>query len=153
MHYKGYQRYGLEKELWQKFNFEEGFSTTDAPERTAKLAQQFILGFMGMPRRYASYPEEFQVLNIFSTAGASILAIGVIMPAIYLTYALFKGKIAGDNPWLLHGLEWRTTSPPPTGNFENTPTVTWEAYDYSDKNGLSELVEERRQQGEIITVL
>lgn len=106
---------------------------------------QFILGFMGMPRRYAAYPPEFQVLNIFSTLGASILAIGVIMPAIYLTYALFKGKIAGDNPWHLPGLEWRTSSPPPTFNFEEPPVVTWEAYDYSETNGLSELVDERRQ--------
>ena len=40
MHYKGYQRYGLEKELWQAFNFEEGFGMTDAPERDAKIAQQ-----------------------------------------------------------------------------------------------------------------
>ncbi|MEP6946115.1 MAG: cbb3-type cytochrome c oxidase subunit I [Acidobacteriota bacterium] len=97
---------------------------------------QFILGFLGMPRRYASYPPEFQVLNIFSTLGASILAVGVIMPAIYLTHAFFKGKIAGDNPWILPGLEWRTSSPPPTNNFKETPIVTWEAYDYSDTNGL-----------------
>ena len=106
---------------------------------------QFILGFMGMPRRYAAYPPELQVLNIFSTLGASILAIGVILPAIYLTHALFKGKIAGDNPWHLPGLEWRTSSPPPTFNFEKTPIVTWEAYDYSETNGLSDLPEERRQ--------
>ena len=106
---------------------------------------QFILGFMGMPRRYAAYPPELQVLNIFSTLGASILAIGVILPAIYLTHALFKGRIAGDNPWNLPGLEWRTSSPPPTFNFEKTPIVTWEAYDYSETNGLSDLPEERRQ--------
>ncbi len=105
---------------------------------------QFILGYMGMPRRYASYPPEFQVLNIFSTLGASVLAVGVIISAVNLGYSLFKGKIAGDNPWLLPGLEWRTTSPPPTENFIETPVVTWEAYDFSDKNGLSELVEERR---------
>lgn len=75
---------------------------------------QFILGFTGMPRRYASYPPEFQVLNIFSTPGASILAVGVIITAVNLGYSLFNGKIVGDNPWLLPGLEWRTTSPPPT---------------------------------------
>jgi cytochrome c oxidase subunit 1 len=114
---------------------------------------QFILGFMGMPRRYAAYPPEFQVLNIFSTLGASILAVGVILPAIYLTHALFKGKIAGDNPWLLPGLEWRTSSPPPTFNFEETPTVTWEAYDFSEKNGLSEITEARRDREEIVPAL
>ena len=89
---------------------------------------QFILGYQGMPRRYASYPEEFQVLNIFSTAGASVLGVGLMMPVVYLVHSLFFGKPAGDNPWMLPGLEWRTSSPPPTENFEVTPVVTWEAY-------------------------
>lgn len=64
------------------------------------------------------------------------------MPAIYLTHAFFRGKIAGDNPWRLPGLEWRTSSPPPTENFKETPVVTWEAYDYSETNGLSDILEE-----------
>lgn len=97
---------------------------------------QFILGFMGMPRRYAAYPPEFQVLNIFSTAGASVLGIGLLMPVIYLTHSLIAGKRAGDNPWMLPGLEWRTSSPPPTENFETTPVVTWEAYDFGEDSGL-----------------
>ena len=42
---------------------------------------QFILGYLGMPRRYHAYPPEFQVLNVLSTAGASILAIGYLLPA------------------------------------------------------------------------
>jgi cytochrome c oxidase subunit 1 len=104
---------------------------------------QFILGYLGMPRRYAAYPPELQVLNIFSTLGASILAVGVILPAIYLTHALVKGKAAESNPWMLPGLEWRTSSPPPTFNFEETPTVTWEAYDYTVNNGLFDTVEQR----------
>lgn len=97
---------------------------------------QFILGYMGMPRRYASYPPEFQVLNIFSTAGASILAIGLIIPLIYLTYSIFFGAKAPSNPWMLPGLEWRTSSPPPTENFEETPIVTWEAYEFGEESGL-----------------
>ncbi len=97
---------------------------------------QFILGYMGMPRRYASYPPEFQVLNIFSTAGASILAIGLIIPLIYLTYSIFFGEKAPSNPWMLPGLEWRTASPPPTENFEETPIVTWEAYEFGEESGL-----------------
>jgi cytochrome c oxidase subunit 1 len=105
---------------------------------------QFILGYLGMPRRYAAYPEELQVMNIFSTAGASILAIGLVLPAIYLPYALIKGKIAGDNPWLLPGLEWRTTSPPPTENFVKTPIVTWEAYEFGEESGLYEERDRRR---------
>lgn len=97
---------------------------------------QFILGYQGMPRRYASYPEELQVLNIFSTAGASVLGIGLVMPVIYLTQSLIWGKPAGDNPWLLPGLEWRTSSPPPTENFEKMPVVTWEAYEFGEDSGL-----------------
>jgi cytochrome c oxidase subunit I len=63
---------------------------------------------------------------------------------VNLAHALFKGRIAVDNPWILPGLEWRTTSPPPKFNFEVTPTVTWEAYDFSEKNGLPKSGEERR---------
>jgi cytochrome c oxidase subunit 1 len=110
---------------------------------------QFILGFMGMPRRYAAYPPEFQVLNIFSTAGASVLGIGLVMPVIYLTHSLFAGKLAGDNPWMHPGLEWRTTSPPPTENFETTPIVTWEAYEFGEDSGM-DLEEARRRH--IVTV-
>jgi cytochrome c oxidase subunit 1 len=118
-------------EFWSKISamlIFVGFNLTFFP--------QFILGYMGMPRRYASYPEEFQVLNIFSTAGASILGIGLLMPVIYLTYSAFFGAKASDNPWLLPGLEWRTASPPPTENFYNTPVVTWEAYEFGEESGL-----------------
>ena len=97
---------------------------------------QFILGYLGMPRRYAAYPEELQVLNIFSTAGAGILAVGMLVPVVYLISSLVNGKDAGDNPWHLPGLEWRTSSPPPTENFYEPPVVTWEAYDFSEDNGL-----------------
>jgi cytochrome c oxidase subunit 1 len=91
---------------------------------------QFILGYMGMPRRYAAYPPEFQVLNVLSTAGASILGVGYIVPLIYLIWAWKYGDPAPDNPWRTTGLEWKTSSPPPKHNFEETPTVTWGAYDF-----------------------
>ncbi|HVZ60176.1 MAG TPA: cbb3-type cytochrome c oxidase subunit I, partial [Terriglobales bacterium] len=91
---------------------------------------QFILGYVGMPRRYHAYPEEFQVLNVMSSAGASILAVGYLLPLIYLLWSLRYGAIASSNPFGATGLEWRTPSPPPTSNFEDTPEVTWEAYDY-----------------------
>lgn len=105
---------------------------------------QFILGYQGMPRRYASYPAELQVLNIFSTAGASVLGVGLIMPVVYLGMSLINGKPAGDNPWMLPGLEWRTSSPPPTENFEKMPVVTWEAYEFGEESGL-DLDEARRR--------
>ena len=49
---------------------------------------QFVLGYLGMPRRYYEYPAEFQVLNVMSTAGASILAVGYVLPLAYLLFSL-----------------------------------------------------------------
>ncbi len=91
---------------------------------------QFILGYLGMPRRYHAYPPEFQVWNVLSTAGATILAAGYLMPMIYLPWSLWWGKRAGNNPWSATGLEWQTPSPPPEHNFDQTPLVTEEPYGY-----------------------
>jgi len=95
---------------------------------------QFILGYLGMPRRYYAYAPEFQVLNVMSTAGASILAVGYLLPLIYLLWSLRYGKLAGSNPWGATGLEWQTSSPPPTENFVHTPVVAQEAYTYSPED-------------------
>jgi cytochrome c oxidase subunit 1 len=92
---------------------------------------QFILGYLGMPRRYHAYPEEFQVLNVMSTAGASILGIGYVLPLIYLFWSMRYGKAAPANPWGSTGLEWDTPSPPPTENFAVTPVVRGDPYHYS----------------------
>jgi cytochrome c oxidase subunit I len=94
---------------------------------------QFMLGYLGMPRRYAVYPAEFQVLNVMSSAGASVLGIGYLIPLIYLIWSIRYGPIAGPNPWGAKGLEWETPSPPPTENFEETPIVTEEAYAYAEQ--------------------
>jgi cytochrome c oxidase subunit I len=94
---------------------------------------QFLLGYLGMPRRYHFYPEEFQVLNVMSSAGASILAVGYIVPLIYLGWSMRHGKPAGANPWGATGLEWQTPSPPPTENFETTAVVTEPPYHYGGK--------------------
>ncbi len=94
---------------------------------------QFVLGYLGMPRRYHAYPPEFQVLNVMSSAGASILAVGYVLPMIYFIWSLRYGARAGSNPWGATGLEWQTTSPPPTHNFHETPVVTREAYDYESQ--------------------
>jgi len=91
---------------------------------------QFLLGYMGMPRRYHSYPAEFEFLHVMSSAGSLTLAAGYLLPLFYLTWSLRYGKQAGDNPWDAAGLEWQTTSPPPTHNFHQIPVVTQEAYHY-----------------------
>ena len=92
---------------------------------------QFMLGYLGMPRRYAVYPPEFQTLNVMSSAGASILAVGYLIPLIYLIWSIKYGPVAGPNPWGAKGLEWEIPSPPPTENFAEIPVVTEEAYNYA----------------------
>ncbi len=113
-------------EWWAKFSaitIMVGFSFTFLP--------QFYLGYLGMPRRYASYAPEFQDLNVLSSAGSTVLAVGYIMPLFYLIHSLFFGKIATSNPWGATGLEWQTPSPPSPHNFDKTPIVTCGPYEYS----------------------
>jgi cytochrome c oxidase subunit 1 len=91
---------------------------------------QYVVGYLGMPRRYHVYPPDFQVFHVLSTAGASILAVGYLLPLVYLLYSLRRGQLAGPNPWQSTGLEWRTDSPPPPHNFAETPIVTEPPYSY-----------------------
>lgn len=113
------------------------------PERLGQLAAlvmfigfnltffpQFVVGYLGMPRRVHDYAPEFQVYNVLSTAGASILGVAYILPFIYLIWSLWHGKKAGPNPWQATGLEWTTPSPPPKHNFEEVPIVIQEPYEY-----------------------
>ena len=96
---------------------------------------QFLLGYLGMPRRYHAYPEEWQVLNVMSSAGASILGIGYLIPMAYLVWSLRYGKKVGPNPWGAKGLEWeQVPSPPTTFNFEGQPVIDEEAYAYEDES-------------------
>jgi cytochrome c oxidase subunit I len=99
---------------------------------------QFIMGYLGMPRRYHSYVPEFQVMHILSSAGASILALGFLMPLFYLTWSLKYGEKAGDNPWGACGLEWETSSPPPPENFTYTPVIEHEAYSFEHVKAIKE---------------
>jgi cytochrome c oxidase subunit I len=98
---------------------------------------QFILGHLGMPRRYASYPAEFEPLNLLSSAGAFVLAVGYLLPLFYLVWSLFYGEKAPANPWGATGLEWKTPSPPPTENFAVTPIVTQPPYRYPLREAIS----------------
>jgi cytochrome c oxidase subunit 1 len=101
---------------------------------------QFILGYLGMPRRYAAYPEEFQVLHVLSTAGATVLAAGYLLPAFYFGDSLLRGKKAPPNPYNAKGLEWEIPSPPPTENFTTIPVVTEEVYAYAEAKEEKTLV-------------
>jgi cytochrome c oxidase subunit I len=126
------------------------------PEAPAKIAAgltfigfnltffpQFVVGFLGNPRRYHFYPDEWQVWHIMSTAGASILAVGYGVPLFYLLWSLKYGKKASADPWRAVGLEWMTASPPPTTNFKEIPIVTWEAYEYDEHSEHTEAEAQR----------
>ena len=91
---------------------------------------QFILGYLGMPRRYHVYDPAFQVLHGLSSTGASILAVAYVVPFFYLFWSMRYGAPAEPNPWGATGLEWSVASPPPKHNFRRTPEVTRPAYDY-----------------------
>jgi cytochrome c oxidase subunit 1 len=114
-------------EFWGRINallVFVGFNLTFFP--------QFILGFLGMPRRYAYYyfAPQYQPLHILSSAGATVLAVSFIVPAIYLIHSLKHGKKASNNPWGATTLEWQTQSPPIPHNFHETPVVTGDVYEY-----------------------
>ncbi len=120
----------LYPEMWARFTAiitYVGFNLTFFP--------QFILGYLGMPRRYYAYPPEWQSWNLLSSAGASILAVAYVLPLLYLGWSLFYGRRAGANPWQATGLEWLTSSPPPKHNFERTPVVTTGPYAYEPEDG------------------
>jgi cytochrome c oxidase subunit 1 len=117
-------------EMWARFAAiltYVGFNLTFFP--------QFILGYLGMPRRSYTYPVDWQVWNVLSSAGASILAIAYTLPLLYLGWSLIWGKRAPINPWRATGLEWTTSSPPPKHNFPRTPIVTREPYRYDPEDG------------------
>ncbi|KAB2841294.1 MAG: cytochrome c oxidase subunit I, partial [Melioribacteraceae bacterium] len=92
---------------------------------------RFILGYMGMPRRYYDYLPEFANLQLISTIGSWLMGITMIIVFGNLIHALLRGPKAKDNPWGGVTLEWHTASPPPLENFHEIPTVTHEPYDFS----------------------
>jgi cytochrome c oxidase subunit 1 len=106
---------------------------------------QFVMGYLGMPRRYHVYPPEFQVYHVLSTSGAAVLGVAYLLPLAYLLGSLWRGKKAGASPWNAKGLEWQAPSPPPHNNFPTPPHVPDEPYDYHPKDGpLAEAAGESR---------
>jgi cytochrome c oxidase subunit 1 len=89
-----------------------------------------------------TYVDEFQVLNVMSSAGASILGVGYLIPLAYLIWSLRYGPHAGPNPWRATGLEWQTPSPPTTFNFAATPVVEHPPYVYDAGAEQMEKVEQ-----------
>lgn len=112
-------------EFWARITFVLifiGFNVTFFP--------QFVLGSMGMPRRYYDYLPAFESLNQISSVGAWTIGVGFLIGLVVIIHGMMKGEIAGDNPWGAKTLEWQTSSPPPHENFITQPTVTAGPYEY-----------------------
>jgi cytochrome c oxidase subunit 1 len=77
----------------------------------------FFLGFDGMPRRVADYEPRLGDLNLLSSIGAGVIAVGVAMVLVNVVVSLRRREPAGNDPWGAQTLEWWTTSPPPRDNF------------------------------------
>ncbi len=92
----------------------------------------FIVGMMGMPRRYYDYLPEFHWPNIVSTVGSWILIVGIVIMLVNIIRGSMKGPKVGQNPWRGLTLEWQTQTPPITENFEQIPSVTERPYEYKD---------------------
>ena len=84
-----------------------------------------ISGLLGMPRRVYTYPENmgWDTLNLITTIGSYLFAVGFLLLIINVIISLRRGAIAGPNPWDADSLEWATPSPPPPYNFVVIPTV------------------------------
>ena len=116
----------LYDEFWAKTSLITifiGFNLTFFP--------QFILGYLGMPRRYHTYTPEFTPWHVASSLGTLFLALGYLLPLLNLGWSIWRGKLAGSDPWGATGLEWQTSSPPPQHNFDTTPQVLQPPYQYS----------------------
>ncbi len=99
---------------------------------------KFILGYMGMPRRYYDYLPQFADLQLISTIGSWVLAISLVVIIGNIIHSIKHGKIATSNPWGGVTLEWHVSSPPPLENFDVIPTVTHEPYDFSQLEDIKD---------------
>lgn len=92
----------------------------------------FVLGMMGMPRRYYDYLPDFTTGNLISTIGSWIMILGILLTLGNLIKGWLTGKPAGMNPWKASTLEWTVPSPPPVENFEDIPVVDHGPYYFGE---------------------
>jgi cytochrome c oxidase subunit 1 len=104
----------------------------------------FFLGYEGMPRRVANYEPGLGDLNLLSSIGAGVIAIGVLLVLANFVVSLRRRVPAGDDPWGAQTLEWWTTSPPPRDNFTSLPEITSYA-PLLDRREAAEEEQERRR--------
>src|SRR5207244_5937 len=122
---------------WHFWLFTVGFNVT--------FVTMHLPGVLGMPRRIYTYPADrgWDILNLVTTLGVPLQALGVLIFVVNVVYSLRHGEPAGDNPWEAWTLEWATTSPPPAYNFATVPAVTsrrplWDLQHPDDPDGPHE---------------
>ncbi|HRE39839.1 MAG TPA: cbb3-type cytochrome c oxidase subunit I [Ignavibacteria bacterium] len=103
----------------------------------------FIMGYLGMPRRYYDYLPEFAPYHIVATVGSWIMVLGMIFMFTNLIRGLYNGPRATENPWDGTTLEWKVPSPPPLENFDNIPTVHYGPYHRDWEDDRNEVVKEK----------
>ena len=100
-----------------------GFNTTYFP--------MFIMGWLGMPRRYYDYLPEFHIYHLISTIGSWILVAGLLLMFGNLLKAWLVGKKTTEkNPWGGETLEWTIDTPPIHENYIDIPTIHEAPYEY-----------------------
>ncbi|HEY0314539.1 MAG TPA: cytochrome c oxidase subunit I [Allosphingosinicella sp.] len=97
-----------------------------------------FLGMWGMPRRVYTYPTGmgWDEMNMLASMGSFVVAAAFLLFIINAANSARRGAIAGPNPWDAAGLEWATSSPPPSYNFAHIPVVTSRTPLWDNRNHL-----------------
>ena len=84
-----------------------------------------LSGLLGMPRRIETYAatDGWTWLNLLSSFGSFVMAIGLALFAIDVALAHFLGRRAVHDPWHPGTLEWAMITPPTSYNFASQPQV------------------------------
>jgi cytochrome c oxidase subunit 1 len=95
----------------------------------------FVMGWLGMPRRYYDYLPQFQPYHVISTVGSWILITGMIIMFSNLIKGLRTGPVVTQkNVWGGETLEWTVDTPPTHENFDEIPIITDGPYEYKEND-------------------
>jgi cytochrome c oxidase subunit 1 len=138
-------------ETWGKVHFALTFVFSNCT-----FYPMHIIGVGGHPRRYYDITiydvfQHLQPLNIFMSISAILLGLTQLIFVANFFYSLFWGPKADRNPWHSNTLEWSAPSPPPHGNFEETPIVHRGPYEYGHPDSESDYAPQTDAKGPVVT--
>ncbi|MST34256.1 hypothetical protein GHK86_16200 [Acidimicrobiaceae bacterium USS-CC1] len=97
----------------------------------------FIVGFLGMPRRYFEYAPKWTTLNDIASIGAYLIGVSMLVFVVNFCWSMvIVRRRSAENPWHSRGLEWQLPSPPPAQNFERIPLIVSHPYEYGNPHEL-----------------